>query len=148
VAGAGHPRPAANWILGEVSRTLNDRGLDIGSLGLPAAHLAELVALVEAGSITLKTAKEEVYPALLAGEGTPAALVSARGLGQVSDRGAIEGLVRAVLAANPGQVAQYHAGRANLRGFFVGQVMKAGKGQVNPQLVNDALDRLLVEAKP
>jgi aspartyl-tRNA(Asn)/glutamyl-tRNA(Gln) amidotransferase subunit B len=148
VAGAGHPRPAANWLLGEVSRTLNDRGLDIGALGLPAVHLAELVALVEAGTLTLKTAKEEVYPALLAGQGTPAAIVSARGLGQVSDQGAIEGLVRSVLAANPAQVSQYHAGKANLRGFFVGQVMKAGKGQVNPQLVNDLLDRLLAEARP
>ena len=146
--GPGTPRPAASWLLGEVSRTLNDRGQDIAALGLPAEHLAELVALVEAGTITLKTAKEEVYPAMLAGAGTPAALVSARGLGQVSDPVAIEGLVRAVLAANPGQVAQYHAGRANLRGFFVGQVMKAGKGQVNPQRVNDALDRLLAEAKP
>jgi aspartyl-tRNA(Asn)/glutamyl-tRNA(Gln) amidotransferase subunit B len=148
VAGAGHPRPAANWMLGEVSRTLNDRGLDIGTLGLPPAHLAELVALVEAGAITLKTAKEEVYPALLEGAGSPGAIVAARGLGQVSDAGAIEGLVRAVLAAHAGQVAQYHAGKANLRGFFVGQIMKAGKGQVNPQGVNDVLDRLLAEAKP
>ena len=80
--------------------------------------------------------------------GAPAAIVSARGLGQVSDPGAIEDIVRSVLAANPGQVVQYHAGKANLRGFFVGQIIKAGKGQVNPQLVNDALDRLLAEGKP
>jgi aspartyl-tRNA(Asn)/glutamyl-tRNA(Gln) amidotransferase subunit B len=142
-AGPDLGRPAANWMLGEVSRALNDRGAAIQDLGLAPTHLRELIRLVEDGTITLRTAKEDVFPALLEGAGRPADLVARWGLGQVSARGPIEALVRAVLAANPGQLAQYRGGKANLRGFFVGQVMKAGKGQVNPRLVNQVLDELL-----
>ncbi len=143
VAAAGNPRQAANWMLGEVSRTLNERGQAIQDLGLGAAHLGELISLVERGTITLKTAKETVYPALLAGEGGPGAVVARLGLGQVSDRDLIVALAQTVLAANPAQLAQYRAGKGNLRGFFVGQVVKAGQGRVNPQVVNQVLDQLL-----
>ena len=143
VAHGGQGRQAANWMLGEVSRALNDRGRDLRDLGLRADHLAELICLVDQGGLTLTSAKETVFPALLEGKEGPAAMVARLGLGQVSDRGRIETLVRTVLAANPGQLAQYRGGKANLRGFFVGQAMKAGKGQVNPQLVNEILDQLL-----
>jgi aspartyl-tRNA(Asn)/glutamyl-tRNA(Gln) amidotransferase subunit B len=143
---AGEGKPAANWMLGEVSRTLNDRGLAIENLGLDPAHLGGLIRLVGEGVINLKTAKEVVFPALLAGEGTPAAVVEARGLGQVSDPGAIEALVKAVLQAHPGQLAEYLAGKTMLRGFFVGQVMKAGKGQVDPKGVNALVDEALERA--
>jgi aspartyl-tRNA(Asn)/glutamyl-tRNA(Gln) amidotransferase subunit B len=90
-----------------------------------------------------------VFPLLLAGEGTPAAIVQGRGLGQVSDRAPIEAMVLEVLAANPGQLAQYRGGKASLKGFFVGQVMKAGKGKMNPTLVNEVLEQILAseEAK-
>jgi aspartyl-tRNA(Asn)/glutamyl-tRNA(Gln) amidotransferase subunit B len=147
VAGfAGQGKQAANWMLGEVSRTLNDRGLAIEDLGLAPAHLGGLIRLVEDGVINLKTAKEVVYPALLAGEGDPAAVVKAKGLGQVSDPGAIGALVASVLEAHPGQLADYLAGKTLLRGFFVGQVMKAGKGQVDPKGVNAAVDAALERA--
>ncbi len=142
VAGVdGHGKQAANWILGEVSRTLNaqGQGMDLDALGLAPEDLAELIALVEAGTLGLGTAKAEVYPALLRGEGRPRDLVAARGLTQVSDRGAIGDLVRGVLAAHPGQVAELKAGRETLRGFLVGQVMKAGRGKANPALVNEIL---------
>ncbi len=135
----GHGKQAANWMLGEVSRTLNDRGEELGALALAPADLAELIALVEAGTINLPTAKTVLYPALLGGEGRPRDLVAARGLAQVSDRGAVVGLVRQVLAAHPGQVAELRGGREALRGFLVGQVMKAGAGKVNPVLAHEIL---------
>ena len=144
---AGDGRQAANWMLGEVSRSLNVRGGGIAALGLRAQHLGELIRLVAEGAINLKTAKEVVYPALLEGADGPAANVAARGLGQVSDRAAIETLVAAVLAAHPGQLAEYRAGKAILRGFFVGQVMKAGAGRVNPQLVNEVVDAALARGE-
>ena len=142
VARAGQPRQAANWMLGEVSRALNERG-GFEALGLRPAHLAELIQLVAGGAINLNTAKEAVFPALLAGAGSPAAIVAERGLGQVSDRAPIAELVRAVLAANPGQLAQYRGGKESLKGFFVGQVMKAGQGRMNPALVNEVLEQAL-----
>ncbi len=141
--GAGAPaKQAANWMLGEVSRLLNERGLEIAALGLRAADLAELIGLVEAGTLTLGLAKEAVLPALLAGEGAPGAIVRSRGLAQINDRGAVEALVRQVLEAHPAQVAQVREGQTKLRGFLVGQIMKAGQGKVNPQLLNE----ILVEA--
>ncbi|HJV22158.1 MAG TPA: Asp-tRNA(Asn)/Glu-tRNA(Gln) amidotransferase subunit GatB [Holophagaceae bacterium] len=130
---------AANWMLGEVSRVLNERGCALAELGLDPAHLGELVRLVEGGTLSHGLAKEAVFPALLAGEGGPSAIVERKGLAQVCDRGAIERLVREVLAAHPDPVAQFKAGKASLKGFLVGQVMKAGQGKVNPQLVNEVL---------
>ena len=148
VAGAGLGKPAANWMLGEVSRTLNERGQSIEALGLEPAHLAELIGMVATGAVNLNTAKETVFPLVLAGQGAPADLVRQRGLGQVSDRASIQAMVQAVLAANPGQLAQYRAGKENLKGFFVGQAMKAGKGKMNPMLVNEVLEQLLAAGEP
>ncbi|MBP1627831.1 MAG: gatB [Holophagaceae bacterium] len=141
--GAGNGKQACNWMLGEVSRTLNERGGSIEALGLDPALLAELLRLVEARTINLNTAKEAVFPALLAGEGSAAQIVETKGLAQVSDRGPIEALVAEVLAAHPEQVAQLKGGNPKLRGFLVGQIMKQGKGKVNPQLVNEVLDESL-----
>lgn len=145
VASASKGKQAANWMLGEVSRTLNDTGREIGTLGMGAAQLAELIQLVEAKTINLNTAKEAVFPALLKGEGTPRQIVEKHGLAQVSDRGAIEALVQEVIRAHPEQLAQLKAGNEKLKGFFVGQVMKAGKGKVNPQLVNEILEATFAE---
>ena len=142
-AAGGSARQVANWMLGEVSRTLNEGGLAIEALALRPAHLSELVRMVEDGTVNLNTAKEAVYPELLAGTAGPAEIVRRRGLGQVSDRDAIEAAVRAVLAAHPGQLAQYRGGKDGLKGFFVGQVMKAGKGKMNPSLVNEVLEQAL-----
>jgi aspartyl-tRNA(Asn)/glutamyl-tRNA(Gln) amidotransferase subunit B len=142
----GNGKQTANWMLGEVSRALNDRGVSLTRLGLDPVHLAELIRLLEARTINLNTAKETIFPALLKGEGSPKRIVELRGLAQVSDPGTIEALVRDVLSANTTQVAQLKAGNEKLRGFLVGQVMKAGKGKANPQMVTEALDRVLGEA--
>jgi len=138
-AACGNGRAAAHWMLGEVSRTLNERGEAIGALPLTPEVLGELVALVEAREISFGTAKDQVFPALLAGEGRAGAIVAARGLAQVSDRAAIESLVAQVLAANPGPVAQFRSGKTGLQGFLVGQVLKAGGGRLDPKVVNEVL---------
>ncbi len=142
-AACGNGKQSANWMLGEVSRALNERGQGVGQLNLDPNHLGELICLVETGAVNLNTAREVVFPALLAAEGTPQEIVAQKGLAQVTDRSVIESLVRAVLAAQGEHLEQFRAGKASLRGFFVGQVMKAGKGKVNPQLVNEILDESL-----
>lgn len=144
-AGAS-PKPSATWMLGEVSRVINERSLSVDTLGVPPTTMAELIQLVEAGTINWATAKEPILPALMAGESSPKAFVEAQGLAQVSDRGALLALVEEVLAAHPTQVAQVKSGQDKLRGFLVGQIMKAGKGKVNPQLVNDLLAEALERA--
>jgi aspartyl-tRNA(Asn)/glutamyl-tRNA(Gln) amidotransferase subunit B len=136
---SGHGKAAANWMLGEVSRTLNERGTDIGAFPVAPESLAELVSLVEARQISFGTAKDQVYPALLAGEGSASAIVARKGLAQVSDRGAIEALVADVLAANPGPVAQFRAGKTGLQGFLMGLVLKAGAGKLDPKVVGEVL---------
>ena len=133
-------------MLGEVSRTLNERGIAIEAFPVTPESLAGLVRLVEARTLGFGAAKDQVFPGLLAGEGSAEAIVAARGLAQVSDRGAIEGLVAQVLAANPGPVAQIRGGKEGLKGFLVGQVLKAGQGRLDAKLVNEVLAELL--AKP
>ncbi len=143
---SGEGRQAANWMLGEVSRVLNERGVGIENLGLAPEALAELIHLVAQGTINLGTARETVLPALLAGEGSAAEIVARKGLAQVADAGAIAEQVRTVVSAHPDVVAQIHAGRANLKGFLVGQVLKAGGGRLDPRRVNEALDEVLAKS--
>ena len=136
---SGSGRGAAAWMLGEVSRTLNERGIGIETFPLPPEALAELVRLVEARTLGFGTAKDQVFPAMLAGEGGAGDIVNARGLIQVRDRAAIEILVAGVLEANPGPVAQIRGGKESLKGFLVGQVLKAGQGRLDAKLVNEVL---------
>ncbi len=143
---SGSGRSAAAWMLGEVSRTLNDRGIGIEAFPLTPEALAELLRLVEARTLALGTAKDQIFPALLAGEGPAEAIVARKGLAQVSDRGAIDALITQVLAANPGPVAQIRGGKESLKGFLVGQILKAGQGRLDARLVNEALAEAL--AKP
>jgi aspartyl-tRNA(Asn)/glutamyl-tRNA(Gln) amidotransferase subunit B len=143
---SGSGRGAAAWMLGEVSRTLNERGVGIEAFPVKPEALAELVRLVEARTLGFGTAKEQVFPALLAGEGSAEAIVAQRGLAQVSDRGAIEALVAQVLAANPGPVAQVRGGKDSLKGFLVGQVLKAGQGRLDAKLVNEVLVEALAKS--
>lgn len=147
-AASGQGKAAASWMLGEVSRTLNERGGGIEAFPIPPEALAELVRLVGERRISFGAAKEQVYPALLAGEGRVGDIVARKGLTQVSDRGAIEALVAQVLADHPGPVAQFHAGKTTLRGFLVGQVLKAGGGRLDPGVVNEVLAEGLAKSGP
>jgi len=134
----------ANWIIGDLSAALNRDGLDIGQSRISAADLAGLLERIADRTISGKIAKE-VFDAMWAGEGSADAVIEARGLRQITDSGAIDDIVDSVIAANPGQVAQYRAGKAKLLGFFVGQVMQATGGKANPGQVNEALKRRLKE---
>jgi aspartyl-tRNA(Asn)/glutamyl-tRNA(Gln) amidotransferase subunit B len=134
---------AANWIMGEVSAALNSAQIDIGSCPVSAAQLAGLIGRVLDGTINNKTAKE-VFAALWKGEGASAdAVIEARGLKQISDAGAIEQVIDEVLAANPGPVAEFRAGKEKAFNSLVGQAMKATRGKANPQQVNEILRRRL-----
>jgi aspartyl-tRNA(Asn)/glutamyl-tRNA(Gln) amidotransferase subunit B len=133
------PKAACSWMLGEVSRLLNTSGGSIETFGLNPTDLGELVRLVLDRTLSLGTAKEEVLPALLAGEGRAGDIAARKGLSQVQDREAITSLVQSVLSAHPSQVSQLRAGKEALRGFLVGQVMKAGQGKVDARVVNEVL---------
>ena len=141
---AGAPaKTAANWIMGEVTRGLNDAGLAIAACPVPPARLVALLKLIEQGTISGKIAKT-VFDEMWRSGKEPAAIVEEQGLVQVSDSGAIEPIIDAIMAANPGQVEEYRGGKEKVFGFFVGQVMKASKGKANPALVNDLLKRKLL----
>lgn len=135
----GDGKAACQWMLGEVSRLLNASGASIEAFTVAPEALAELIRLVQDRTLGAGTAKEVVLPALLAGEGRASEIVARQGLAQVQDREAVTGLVRSVISAHPAQVAELRGGKDNLKGFLVGQVMKAGQGKVDARLVNEIL---------
>ena len=139
---SGAAKLAANWILGDLSAALNRHELSITESPISAERLGGLISRVEDGTLSSKLAKQ-VFDALWDGEGDADQIIAARGLKQVSDSSALEVMVSEVIANNPDQVAQYiaadEAKRKKLSGFFVGQIMKASKGQANPQMINQLL---------
>jgi aspartyl-tRNA(Asn)/glutamyl-tRNA(Gln) amidotransferase subunit B len=143
VVKAGAPgKSAANWMQTELLRRLNDSGKEIESSPVSAKCLAELVSLVESGKITAAVGKK-VFATMFESGRSAADIVAAEGLGaQVSDS-AIEAAARDVIAKNPDNVAKYKSGNEGVFKFFVGQVMRATRGQANPQSVNDILRKLL-----
>ncbi|MGB5336892.1 MAG: Asp-tRNA(Asn)/Glu-tRNA(Gln) amidotransferase subunit GatB, partial [Woeseiaceae bacterium] len=132
------PQLVANWVIGDLAGALNKDGLDLAETRVSAAALAGLLSRIHDNTISGKIAKQ-VFEAMWNGEGDADAVIEAKGLKQITDSSAIEEAVDAVIAANPGQVAEYKAGKDKLIGFFVGQVMKATKGQANPGQVNQIL---------
>jgi aspartyl-tRNA(Asn)/glutamyl-tRNA(Gln) amidotransferase subunit B len=144
VAARTSPRDAAVWMSGELARALNSAGLGIEDARVSAAGLAALIALVRDGTINLNTAKKVFQDAFDAGA-DPAALVAERGLAQVSDTSQIDAVVGEVLAANAPMVERYRGGEEKLFNALFGQVMKALKGQGNPDAVRAALERALTE---
>ena len=144
VAGAVPDRKvAANWLMGEVAAALNSAQIEITQSPVSAAQLAGLIGRVLDGTISNKTAKE-VFATLWNREGDSAdAIIEARGLRQISDAGAIEKIIDEVLAANPGPVAEFRAGKEKAFNSLVGQCMRATKGKANPQQVNEILRRRL-----
>jgi len=139
-AGA-EPKPAANFVQAEVLRHLTTRGLE-ADVPVPPDAVAELLALVKGGSINGKIAKK-VFQSMVATGARAEAVVEREGLAQVTDASAIEAEVQKVLDASPKQVEQYRGGKTAVMGYFVGQVMKATRGQANAQVVKQILERLL-----
>ena len=142
VAAKADPKLVCNWISGELMRIMNENKVDIRNVGIPAKSLASLIQFLQEGSISGKIAKT-VFEEMVQSGKDPATIIEVRGLKQVSDEGALRGLLETLLNNNPKQVEQYRAGKTQIKGFFVGQVMKETKGQANPQIVNQLLEELL-----
>jgi aspartyl-tRNA(Asn)/glutamyl-tRNA(Gln) amidotransferase subunit B len=142
VARGRDAKAAANWIMGDLFAALNRGGHTIETSPVSAAALGGLLDLMADGTINGRIAKD-VFEAMVETGKDPAAIVAEKGLRQVTDSGAIDAAVAAVLAANGDKVAEYRSGRDKLFGFFVGQVMRTMGGKGNPALVNEALKRAL-----
>jgi aspartyl-tRNA(Asn)/glutamyl-tRNA(Gln) amidotransferase subunit B len=136
------PKTVSNWVMGELTRELNQSGTDAGASPVSPERLVSLLRMVDAGTISLKVARE-LFPELYASGKTPEHLVQEKGLTQVSDEGALQTLIDDVLTQNPAQVAQFKEGKPQVLGFLVGQVMKASGGKANPGKVNELLKRKL-----
>ncbi|WP_010109599.1 Asp-tRNA(Asn)/Glu-tRNA(Gln) amidotransferase subunit GatB [Verminephrobacter aporrectodeae] len=136
---SGQAKLASNWIMGEVSRRLNQAEIGIGQAPVSAAQLAALIRRIADATLSHSAARQ-VFDALWSGESADVdALIAAKGLAQMNDSGALEQIVDAVIAANAENVAQFRAGKAKAFNALVGQVMKASQGKVNPQQVNELL---------
>ena len=132
------PQATVNFVLGDLSRLANETGVPVAESRLGPESLAEIVALVEANTINSKTAKDLIARVWAEG-GSPTEIVERDGLGQVSDAGAIDGIVAEVVAANEKTVADYRAGKTKVMGFLVGQVMKQSRGKANPAVAEERL---------
>ena len=142
IAAKALPKQAANWIMGDIAAYLNNEKLSITKIALKPTMLAELVTLIENGTISGKIAKD-ILPELLTQGGSPQELVERKGLIQISDTGALEAIVDQVLAENPKELEQYRNGKTKLLGFFVGKVLKQTGGRADPKLTNQLLDNKL-----
>ncbi|WP_241085575.1 Asp-tRNA(Asn)/Glu-tRNA(Gln) amidotransferase subunit GatB [Candidatus Vondammii sp. HM_W22] len=143
---AGDAKLTTNWVMGELSGALNREGKTITACPVTAEMLGGLLCRISDNTISGKIAKQ-VFESIWAGEGSADEVIEAKGLKQITDSGAIESIVDEVLAANAGQVESYRKAdekkQSKMLGFFVGQVMKVSKGKVNPQQVNELLQKKL-----
>ena len=137
-----NPKKIANIMLGELLREINAQEKGFAACNITPQSLAELTRLVADGEISSKIA-HDVFPQLFATGQSPAEYVNAKGLRQISDSSALETAVQEVLEENPSEVAAYKAGKTKLISFFVGQIMRKTKGQANPALVNELLEKNL-----
>jgi aspartyl-tRNA(Asn)/glutamyl-tRNA(Gln) amidotransferase subunit B len=136
--GASHAKLAANWVMGELSSALNRDNVDIERSRIDPQQLTGLLKRIVDDTISGKIAKE-VFEAMWSEGKAADAIIETKGLRQITDTGAIESVIDAVMAANPKQLADYRSGKDKLFGFFVGQVMKATGGKANPAQLNDLL---------
>ena len=142
VKAGAEAKAAANWLMGDLSKHLNTSAMDIRFCPVSPTNLAEMISLIEKGTISGKIAKS-VFESMW-NEGKPAGeIVKEQGLVQMSDAGELDGIVSAVIAANPQSVADFNAGKDRAIGFLVGQIMKQTKGRANPELVNRILKEKL-----
>ena len=138
----GKPKLASNWIMGNLLAYLNEEKLEVTESPITPQALADLINMIDEGTISGKIAKDVFEDMCKSGKG-PKEIVDKRGLLQISDASKLEKIVEAVLEANPGQLEQYKGGKVQLFGFFVGQTMKATNGKANPGIVNELLKKRL-----
>ena len=139
---SGSPKIISNWILGDISRYLNETGKPLAETGITAKKMAELLTLIEQEKISNAQGKA-VFEEMVSSGKTPGEIVKEKGFEQISDEGALEDIVKEVLSANAKSVADFKAGKTNALGFLVGQCMKATKGQGNPAKMKEILLRLI-----
>jgi len=136
------PKTVSNWVMGELTRELNNTGTAIGASPVSPERLATLLRMVEQGTVSLKVARD-IFPEMYKTGKAPEQIVQEKGLTQVSDEGALSQVIDDVLAKNPAQVAQFKQGKQQVLGFLVGQVMKSSGGKANPSKVNELLKHKL-----
>ena len=142
----GEAKKVSNWLLNDVMRMMNEVDLAADQLKLSPHHLAEILKLVDAGTINNSTGKK-LLNKVQAGEGSPAEIVTAEGLAQVSDEGAIRSVCAEVIAEHPDEAAAYKAGKESLVGWFVGQVMSKMRGKADAKLAQAILAELLTSSE-
>jgi aspartyl-tRNA(Asn)/glutamyl-tRNA(Gln) amidotransferase subunit B len=142
LAYGGDPKKVSNWLMNEVLRLINDRGLEPEKMKLTPVHLASLIKLVDAGTINISTGKSLLAKVEETGQ-SPAQIVETEGLAKVSDDSAIRAVIVEVLAESPKEVESYRAGKLTLMGWFVGQVMRRMRGKSDPNVARSILEELL-----
>ncbi|HEY9692557.1 MAG TPA: Asp-tRNA(Asn)/Glu-tRNA(Gln) amidotransferase subunit GatB [Oculatellaceae cyanobacterium] len=142
IAAKAQPKQAANWVMGDITGYLNNEKLNINQIAFKPQDFAELISLIENGTISGKIAKE-ILPELLSEGGSPQELVNRKGLVQISNTAELEKIIDEIIAASPKELEQYRNGKTKLLGFFVGQVMKKTSGRADPKLTNQMLNQKL-----
>jgi len=135
-------KAVSNWVMTEVLRAAAGRKIPVSGIHATPEQLAALIGLIRQGTVSTTIAKE-VFGEMLSSGGDPAAIIRQKGMVQVSDEAAIEGVAESVLGSHPAQVETYLKGNEKVFGFLVGETMRAMNGKANPRLVNDILRRLL-----
>ncbi|HEX9062249.1 MAG TPA: Asp-tRNA(Asn)/Glu-tRNA(Gln) amidotransferase subunit GatB [Clostridia bacterium] len=133
-----NPKLVSNWIMGDLSRILNEKGMEPSEIPFPASYLANMIGLIEKGTISGTIAKK-VFSKMFATGKDPAVIVKEEGIEVVSDEGVLVAIVKKILEANPQSVADFKAGKEKAIGFLVGQAMKESRGKANPQIINKIL---------
>jgi len=142
VSAFNNPKLVSNWVMGELTRYLNDEGIEMGDCKVKPDALAGLLLLLEKGTVSNNIAKK-VFEIMCRNGKDAGTIVKEEGLEQVSDTGAIEAIVDKVMAANPAQVEELRGGKDKVLGFLVGQVMKESRGKANPGMVNELIRKKL-----
>jgi len=142
---SGKPKIASNWVMGDILRFLNEDKRDIKECPILPRSLAEMILIIEDGTISGKMAKDVFVEMYRTGK-PPKTIIEEKGMVQITDEDALKKTIAEVIAANPTQLEQYRAGKEKLFGYFVGQVMKATEGKANPQLINELLKKMLRES--
>lgn len=142
VRAGGQPKTVSNWMTGELARLLNEENTSIETCQLKPVQLAEMIRLIDNGTISGKIAKT-VFDEMYRTAKNPEEIIKEKGLLQISDSGAIEKAIDEVIGKNPKEAERFRAGDEKLMSFFVGQVMKLTRGKANPQMVNEILKKKL-----
>lgn len=138
-----NPKTAVNFMMGEIAAYLKENKVEIDETKLTPENLAELIALIEKGTISNNIGKQILVEEMIVNGEKASAIVEKKGLSQISDEGAIKEIVEKVVNAHPAEIESYKNGKTNLLGFFVGQVMKETKGRANPKTVNELVRKIL-----